>query len=127
MSGNLFCHVCMNPGLSKPMLFQFFLEFLSPLVPRVAKTPVTTTLGTRGLIKGDWIPSNPLLTRNLYTGTLANSYDYECIYDLDEIPSFLFKPKGAKKKYQKSQCMRLPTMWYVRPVKPQISLRIHTV
>ena len=26
-----------------------------------------------------------------------------------------------------SQCMRFPTMWYVRPAKPQISLRIHTV
>ena len=25
-----------------------------------------------------------------------------------------------------SQCMRLPTMWYVRPAKPQISLRIRT-
>ena len=23
-----------------------------------------------------------------------------------------------------SQCMRFPTMWYVRPAKPQISLRI---
>ena len=27
----------------------------------------------------------------------------------------------------KSQCMRLPTMWYVRPAKPQFSLRIHAV
>ena len=26
-----------------------------------------------------------------------------------------------------SQCMRFPTMWYVRPAKPQISLRICTV
>ena len=24
-----------------------------------------------------------------------------------------------------SQCMRFPTMWYVRPAKPQISLHIH--
>ena len=24
-----------------------------------------------------------------------------------------------------SQCMSFPTMWYVRPAKPQISLRIH--
>ena len=26
-----------------------------------------------------------------------------------------------------SQCMRFPTMWYVRPAQPQISLRIHAV
>ena len=26
-----------------------------------------------------------------------------------------------------SQCMRFPTMWYVRPAKPQISLRIRAV
>ena len=26
-----------------------------------------------------------------------------------------------------SQCMRFPTMWYVGPAKPQISLRICTV
>ena len=26
-----------------------------------------------------------------------------------------------------SQCMRIPTMWYVRPAKPQISLRICAV
>ena len=29
--------------------------------------------------------------------------------------------------YYLSQCMRFPTMWYVRPAKPQISLRIHAV
>ena len=28
---------------------------------------------------------------------------------------------------QMSQCMRFPTMWYVRPAKPQISLRIRAV
>ena len=28
---------------------------------------------------------------------------------------------------QMSQCMRFPTMWYVRPAKPQISLRICAV
>ena len=27
----------------------------------------------------------------------------------------------------KSQCMRFPTMWFVRPAKPQISLRICAV
>ena len=26
-----------------------------------------------------------------------------------------------------SQCMRFPTMWYVRPAKPQTSLRIRAV
>ena len=26
-----------------------------------------------------------------------------------------------------SQCMRFPTMWYVRPAEPQISLRIRAV
>ena len=26
-----------------------------------------------------------------------------------------------------SQCTRFPTMWYVRPAKPQISLRIRAV
>ena len=29
--------------------------------------------------------------------------------------------------YDMSQCMRFPTMWYVRPTKHQISLRIRTV
>ena len=28
------------------------------------------------------------------------------------------------KNYHMSQCMRLSTMWFVRPAKPQISLRI---
>ena len=26
-----------------------------------------------------------------------------------------------------SQCLKFPTMWYVPPAKPQISLRIHAV
>ena len=26
--------------------------------------------------------------------------------------------------YNMSQCMRFPTMWYVQPAKPQISLRL---
>ena len=26
-----------------------------------------------------------------------------------------------------SQCMRFQTMWYVRPAKPEISLRMHAV
>ena len=30
------------------------------------------------------------------------------------------------KRYM-SQCMRFPTMWYVQPAKPQISLRIRAV
>ena len=29
--------------------------------------------------------------------------------------------------YQKSQYMKFPTMWYVRPAKPQISLHIGAV
>ena len=29
--------------------------------------------------------------------------------------------------YKMSQCMRFPTMWYVQPAKPQISLRIRAV
>ena len=29
--------------------------------------------------------------------------------------------------YYLSQCMRFPTIWYVRPAKPQISLRIRAV
>ena len=29
--------------------------------------------------------------------------------------------------YYMSQCMRYPTMWYVRPANPQISLRICAV
>ena len=29
--------------------------------------------------------------------------------------------------YHLSQCMRFPTMWYERPAKPQISLRIRAV
>ena len=31
------------------------------------------------------------------------------------------------KHYNMSQCMRFPTMWYVRPAKPPISLRIRAV
>ena len=30
-------------------------------------------------------------------------------------------------RYKMSQCMRFPTMWYVRPAKPQISLRRRAV
>ena len=29
--------------------------------------------------------------------------------------------------YHMTQCKRFPSMWYVRPAKPQISLRIHAV
>ena len=29
--------------------------------------------------------------------------------------------------FKMSQCMRFPTMWYVQPAKPQISLRICAV
>ena len=29
--------------------------------------------------------------------------------------------------YYMGQCMRFPTMWYVRPAKPQINLRIRAV
>ena len=29
--------------------------------------------------------------------------------------------------YYLSQCMRFPTIWYVRPAKPQTSLRIRAV
>ena len=50
-------------------------------------------------------------------------------------PSGPFGLKGQKKlflehgyiAYQMSQCMRFPTIWYVRPAKPQISLRIRAV
>ena len=31
------------------------------------------------------------------------------------------------KEINLSQCMRFPTMWYVPPAKPQISLRIRAV
>ena len=44
--------------------------------------------------------------------------------------SKIAKKPLAKIKYLQqnmSRDMRLPTMWYVRPAKPQISLRIHTV
>ena len=35
---------------------------------------------------------------------------------------------GLKSWFVKlSQCMRFPTTWYVRPAKPQISLRIRAV
>ena len=33
----------------------------------------------------------------------------------------------CKTKHNMSQCMRFPTIWYVRPAKPQISLRIRAV
>ena len=33
----------------------------------------------------------------------------------------------CSEKDKMSQCMRFPTMWYVRPAKPQISLRIRAV
>ena len=52
----------------------------------------------------------------------------------DMIVDFISKYKvkttrqGSKNRiYHLSQCMRFPTMWYVRPAKPQISLRIRTV
>ena len=54
------------------------------------------------------------------------------IEDLDEMCHLylhcLLKEKCySEKKYNMSQCMRFPTMWYVRPAKPQISLRIRAV
>ena len=33
----------------------------------------------------------------------------------------------TRDKHDMSQCMRFPTMWYVRPAEPQISLRICAV
>ena len=35
--------------------------------------------------------------------------------------------KGPDCEYHMSQCMRFPTMWYVRPAKSPISLRIRAV
>ena len=34
--------------------------------------------------------------------------------------------QGLTESYM-SQCMRFPTMWYVQPAKPQISLHMHAV
>ena len=47
--------------------------------------------------------------------------------------AYIGKSTVKKKNYKAdfvnnlSQCMRFPTMWYVRPAKPQISLRIRAV
>ena len=43
--------------------------------------------------------------------------------------SIIWSARNSPEKalYNMSQCMRFPTMWYVRPAKPQISLRIRAV
>ena len=47
---------------------------------------------------------------------------------LDEEELIVEYDKIAKHKTNDlSQCMRLSTMWYVQPAKPQISLHIGTV
>ena len=63
----------------------------------------------------------------------------KCIEMIPKNSPVLRRPPPPKKKKKKistkssypknkmSQCMRFPTMWYVRPEKPQISLRICAV
>ena len=60
----------------------------------------------------------------LMLSELSKSFSEEsCIVSLDNIGTMF----GISYWKNLSQCMRFPTMWYVRPAKPQISLRIGAV
>ena len=54
---------------------------------------------------------------------LDKNYHYYIIIAIGDMFSSCMH--GNEKKL--SQCMRFPTMWYVRPAKPQISLSIRAV
>ena len=74
--------------------------------------------------------------QNSYSGTISDSKqtreyilsEAACAVkkftdtDLSAIPEI-----GYQSNDDMSQCIRFPTIWYVRPAKPQISLRICAV
>ena len=54
--------------------------------------------------------------------------DFNKIYEINQHACELTAIDNLEKVWKYlSQCMRFPTMWYVRPAKAQISLGIHTV
>ena len=70
---------------------------------------------------------NPLITNqalyHLASDTLHRAVDFE-----GKVGNVVGRRKENEKKSTKlSHNMRVPTMWYVRPAKPQISLRIRAV
>ena len=63
---------------------------------------------------------------------LAWSADNKTMYYIDSVPRKIMAydfdlATGTMSKLHMSRDMRFPTMWYVRPAKPQISLRIGAV
>ena len=59
-----------------------------------------------------------------------NHYSTEATPKKDAQVAYITSPDAAVhsvKGFYMSQCMRFSTMWYVRPAKPQISLRIRAV
>ena len=66
-----------------------------------------------------------------HASTAKCGFIYYCIIDdinkLADIISMIKLCCSAYHQEDFSQCMRFPTMWYVRPAKPQISMRIWAV
>ena len=58
-----------------------------------------------------------------YVGSNENAF----IYIMDAAHKTIEIGEETRRSSYMSHCMRFPTMWCVRPAKPQISLRIRTV
>ena len=70
----------------------------------------------------------PFYSVNLQTGTLVNSTDLDEIIDSLTFQFARIETNQMTKMHHNlSHDMGFPTMWYVRPAKPQISLRIRAV
>ena len=64
----------------------------------------------------------------LFVWAACSESDYQHFNVRDQDISYTYtKMESSPTVYNVSQCMRFPTMWYVRPAKPQISLRIRAV
>ena len=75
-----------------------------------------------------------ILSRQVSLTSAKDYYDYgkahfqkESVVKTDENPEVMSGISLDLKERHLSQCMRFPTMWYVRPAKPQISLCICAV
>ena len=109
----LHCHVCL--GLSNP--------FISSALWRQFKSKNTTHLPGHGYPRPTlglgWSSGYKWLVQYLYP------IMHFALKFSSQPPPKLYWPQ--KYKHKLSQCMRFPTIRYVRPAKPQISLCIRTV
>ena len=80
-----------------------------------------------GLILYVPVNSFSVMTGSVFLGLISTKQRIKCLAQGHNKAPTVRLMFWLKKKSEMSQCLRFPTMWYVRPAKPQISLRIRTV